>query len=131
LVEVVVDGRTNGCEFLQTSHLPEAQHGPLSSSKRKVGILGAVVPPATGLLTICLANHLHRSTVRSEIIRRYDFRVAVSFHQFPQEIQRCFAIATLGDMAFQYLTFVIYGPPKIVSIPVDFHDNFVQMLLPI
>jgi len=62
-IEMVVDGRMNGCKFLQTSHLPEAQHGPLSSSKRKVGILCPVVPPAPNFLSINIANHLHRSAV--------------------------------------------------------------------
>lgn len=34
LVEVVEDGGTDGGEFLQTSHLPEARHRPFSSSQR-------------------------------------------------------------------------------------------------
>ena len=32
-IEVVVDGRVDGGEFLKTSHLPEAEHRPLSSSQ--------------------------------------------------------------------------------------------------
>jgi len=36
LIEVVGDGRVDGGEFLQTSHAPEAQHGPLPSSERQV-----------------------------------------------------------------------------------------------
>uniref|UniRef100_UPI0037CCA422 hypothetical protein n=1 Tax=Ruegeria marisflavi TaxID=2984152 RepID=UPI0037CCA422 len=36
LVEVVEDGGVNSNEFLKASHLPEALHGALSSSERKV-----------------------------------------------------------------------------------------------
>ena len=36
LVEVVVDGRVDGGELLQTSHAPESLHGTFSSSKRQV-----------------------------------------------------------------------------------------------
>ena len=34
VVEVVVDGGVSGVELLQTSHLPEPGHRPLSPSKR-------------------------------------------------------------------------------------------------
>ena len=33
MVEVFVDCRMDGCEFLQTSHLPEPEHGAFSSSE--------------------------------------------------------------------------------------------------
>ncbi|CAH2395147.1 hypothetical protein MES4922_520014 [Mesorhizobium ventifaucium] len=33
LVKVVMDGRMDSGEFLQTSHLPEALHGSFSSSE--------------------------------------------------------------------------------------------------
>jgi hypothetical protein len=36
LVEMVVDERVDGGEFLQTSHPPEAEHCALSSSERQV-----------------------------------------------------------------------------------------------
>lgn len=36
LVEVVMDGRVDGCEFLQTFHLPETKHGSFSSPERLV-----------------------------------------------------------------------------------------------
>ena len=36
LIEEVVDGGMNGGEFLQTSHLPETEHGPFSSSKQEM-----------------------------------------------------------------------------------------------
>jgi len=52
--------RTSLCkergELLQSSHLPEAEHGTLSSSKRKVGNLYRVFRPAAYQLLICVAN---------------------------------------------------------------------------
>lgn len=42
-VEMVGDGGVDGYEFLQASHLSEAEHGPLSSPQRQVRILRPVV----------------------------------------------------------------------------------------
>ena len=36
LIEMVMDRCVDGCEFLQCSHSPEAEHGPLPPSKRLV-----------------------------------------------------------------------------------------------
>jgi hypothetical protein len=44
-VEVIADGRINGCKFLQTSFEPEPGHGTLSSPKWEMGILSAIVFP--------------------------------------------------------------------------------------
>jgi hypothetical protein len=35
-MEVVVDGRVNGGEFLKASHPPETEHGVFSSPERQV-----------------------------------------------------------------------------------------------
>lgn len=32
-IDVIVDGRMDGGEFLETSHSPETEHGPLSPSQ--------------------------------------------------------------------------------------------------
>jgi hypothetical protein len=49
LIEVVVNGAVEGCEFLQTSHPPEAEHGPFSSSEWLVRILHPVVQPTADI----------------------------------------------------------------------------------
>ena len=66
LVEMIVDRRVEGDEFLQCSHSSEAQHGALSSSKRQVRILGPIVQPAAGFLFVHIADDLHRSAVRPQ-----------------------------------------------------------------
>ena len=66
LIEEVVDGRMDGCEFLQTSHLPETEHGPFSSSKWEMRILCPIVEPAACLLSTGVANDLHGSAIGSQ-----------------------------------------------------------------
>ncbi len=52
LIEMVVDGRVNGGELLQTSHSSETLHRSLSSSQWLMGILDPVVEPSAGLLAL-------------------------------------------------------------------------------
>lgn len=80
LVEVVMDGRMNGGEFLQTSHFPKQDHSPFSSSKRQVRILSTIVQPAARFLFRYVSNVLHSSAVRSEFVGHDDFRSAISLH---------------------------------------------------
>ena len=65
MIEVIVDGGVNSGECLQTSHAPEAEHGPFSSSKRQVRILCSIVQPTTGFLPVYCANLLQRRSVRA------------------------------------------------------------------
>jgi hypothetical protein len=48
-----MDGRVNCDELLQTSHSPEALHGPFSSSERDLRFLDPVVQPPARLLFVC------------------------------------------------------------------------------
>jgi hypothetical protein len=52
LIQVVVNGAVEGCEFLQTSHPPEAEHGPFSSSEWLMGILDANVQPTADIALV-------------------------------------------------------------------------------
>jgi hypothetical protein len=63
MIEVIVDRRMDGCEFLQTSHLSKAEHRPFSLSKRQVGILGPIVTPAASFLSFRVADVFHCSTL--------------------------------------------------------------------
>ena len=51
-------------------------------------------------------------------------------HRFLEEFQCSFLVSGLGDKAFQDLTFVIDGAPKVVPLAVDLHENLVEMPLP-
>ena len=58
-VEVIADGRMNGCEFLQTSFEPEPGHGSLSSPKGEMRILSSIVFPSADFLGGLIANDRH------------------------------------------------------------------------
>lgn len=77
---------------------------------------------------------LHRrfldpSTIASEPNRHDGLVPAMSLHRFLQEFQCCLLIACLGDDAFQHLTLVIDGAPKVVGHPIDLDENFIQVPL--
>nr|WP_187292541.1 hypothetical protein [Octadecabacter antarcticus] len=57
-----MNGYLNGNEFLPTSHVPKAQHGPLSSSKWQIRILGAIVQPAASFMLASIGDDLRRSS---------------------------------------------------------------------
>lgn len=83
LIEMVVHGRMNSGEFLQTSHLPEAQHRPFSSSKRQMGILGTIIQPTASFLPVVVPNNSHRSAIGPQFVGHDDPWLAVAFHRFP------------------------------------------------
>jgi hypothetical protein len=121
----------NGNKFLQTSHLPKAEHRPFSSSKWQVRILSPVVLPAARLLLGRIANDLHRCAIGTKFIRHDHFWIATAFHRFSYEFQRCFTIPAPCDVALQLLTFVINGPPKVMCNSINLHKNLIQMPLPV
>ena len=69
--------------------------------------------------------------VRTQQIGHDDMRSTKAPHYFSEEFQCRFAIPALGNIAFQHLTFVIYGPPYVKGLAVDLHENFVQVPLPV
>ncbi|MDB5439627.1 MAG: Subtilase family protein [Caulobacteraceae bacterium] len=68
LIEVVADSAVDGGEFLERLHPPKPLHGPLSSSEGLVGILSPVVDPAADLLTIDIADLIHRRAIGAEAV---------------------------------------------------------------
>jgi len=52
-----------GGKFLQASHPPEAQNGTLLSLELPVRVLGSIVQPTAGFLSISIVEGLHRGTV--------------------------------------------------------------------
>lgn len=120
-----------GDEFLQGSHAAEPLYGSFSSSKRQVRILGPIVESAASVLFVGVADDLHRGTVGSKFVGHNDVRFAVPFHRFPEEFQCGLAIAALCNEAFENFPFMINRAPKVVLLPIYFHEHFIQMPLPI
>ena len=97
LVEVVGDGGVDGGEELKRLHPPEAEHRPLSSPERRVRVLDPVVRVPCRMLTLTRTEFPKRCSVGAQPVGDDLLRSPVSTHQFPQELQRCLAIAGLGD----------------------------------
>ena len=55
-------------ELLELSHRSEAEHRPLSPSKRLVRILRAIVEPATGFLPIADVEFTQDGTIGPEAV---------------------------------------------------------------
>ena len=80
MIEMVANRRMDGDEFLQTSHMSETQHRPLSSPKWQVRILGPIIEPASRFLFRRIADDLHRGTIGAQSIGHDDLWIAVSPH---------------------------------------------------
>lgn len=127
MIEVIVDGGVNSGECLQTSHAPEAEHGPFSSSKRQVRILCSIVQPTTGFLPSRSADLIECCAVGTQPVGHDHFGLSVLTHCFSEEFQRGFLVAALGNIAFQHLTLVINSTPEVVPLAADFDEDFVQV----
>ena len=55
----------------------------------------------------------------------------MSFHRFSYEFQCGFAIVALRHVRLQHFTFMIDGSPEVMHFAVDFHENLIQMPLPV
>ena len=96
-----------------------------------MAVLSPIVEPPPDVLFVLIANDFHGGFVRAKPVGDDDFWVAVSLHGLAQKLQRSMAIPALGDIGFEHFTFVIDRSPEIVSDPVYFYENLVQMTLPL
>lgn len=80
-------------------------------------ILDSVVEPPAGLLFLSSTKLSESGTIRCEAIRDDGVLFTVSLHQFLEEFQCCSFVSAFGDKGFQYLSFVINGPPKLMPLP--------------
>jgi hypothetical protein len=63
-----VERGVDGGEYLHGLHLPESQHGSLSSPTRQVTIFDPVIGPAADLLFLAISQHVHRCAVRAQAV---------------------------------------------------------------
>ncbi len=127
---MIVDGRMDGGEFLQTSHASETLHGAFSSSEWQVRVLNPVIEPPTRLLLFQRAHFCERCFVRRKTVGDDLFRSAMALHQFPEEFQSCSFVSALRNNRFQHLAFVIDSTPKIMPLAIHLHEYFVYVPLP-
>ena len=117
----------DGGELLERSHSAESGHRPFPSSKWKVRVLRAIVQPAASFLSFCRANLFQGSAIRTKSICDDDLGSTMLSHRFLDEFQRGFLVTCLGNDALQNLTLVIDGAPEVMPLPVDLHEDFVQV----
>ena len=65
---------------MQRLHASKPLHGPFSSSKRLMRILGAIVKPTTGLPAIGVADLFHRRGIRAKPVGDDAQRSAIFLH---------------------------------------------------
>ena len=82
-------------------------HSSLSSSKRLVRILRAIIFPMDSVLPAEVANLFHGGTVRRQLVRRDDIGLTVALQQLSEKIQCGLAVSALGNIAFQHLALMI------------------------
>lgn len=114
LAKVVVDRRMNDNEFLQAPHLSKAT-SIFSSPKWQVRILYPIVDQSPGFLLPNVSDDRHRRTLKSQFVRHNYMWLAMPIHWFSREFQCYLTITNFVDIGFEYLPFVIFNPPKILS----------------
>src|SRR5208337_2276422 len=123
LIEMVVDLGVNRTEFLQRLHTSKALHGPFSSSKWLMRILGAIVEPAADLLAIGVADLSHRRRVSAKPVGHDLPRSAVFLHDPLEKLHRRRLVSLRSDDRFQDLAFMIVSAPEIAELSVDLHKQ--------
>jgi len=131
VVEMVGDGGVDGGEHLQTSHAPEAEHRPLSSSERQVCILRTVVQPAAGFLPVGDAQVFHGRSVGPQLVGHVAIARTMFLHSFPKKLQSCLLVPGLCYKALKHLTLVIDRAPEIMPLAVDLHEHLVEVPSPV
>lgn len=134
MVKVIEAGGMSRGEFLETSHASEVKHCALPSSKWLVRILCAIVCPPGRLLPIADAQLPSCGFVGREAVGHNLFDMAIPFSRFPDGFQSCLLSSLLVPVpchvAFEHLTIVVDGVPKIVSFAIGLHDDLVEVSVP-
>src|SRR5271170_3130239 len=88
LIEMIVHLGVNRTEFLQRLHSSKQLHRPLSSSKRLMRILRAIVEPTADLLASGVADLSHRRGISAQPVGDDRPRLAVFLHDPLEKLQR-------------------------------------------
>src|SRR5271166_562470 len=126
LIEKVADLGVNRTEFLLRLHASKALHGALSSSKRLMRILRAIVESATDFLAIGIADLFHRRRIRAKSVGDDLPRSAVCLHDALEKLPRRGLVPLRSDHRLQDLAFMVDGAPEIAELAVDLHKHLVQ-----
>ena len=130
-IEVVVKRGVDGRELLERLHLPEPEHGPLSSSEGEVAVLDPVVGPATNLLFVLTAKIGHGGPIGSKPVRCDCCRQSVATQRLLREGESQRFIPGFGDVALQDLALVVDRPPEVDHLSIELYVHLVEMAPPV
>ena len=120
----------NSGELLETSHAPEPEHCPLSSSEWQVRILRSIFEPPTGFLTGACANVAQGGSIGSELISNNLFGSAILTHCLLWEFQCGLLVAGFCDEALENFALVVDCPPKVMRLAIDLHKHLIKVPTP-
>ena len=92
-----------------------------------MGILGAIVQPPASLLLFRHPDLFQGSAIRAQQVRNKNVGPTMLAHCFLEKFQCRLLVACLGDKALQDFALVINGPPKIVPLPIDCDEDFIEL----
>jgi hypothetical protein len=124
---MIVGRGVDGCELLRCPHPPEAEHRPLSPSKRRVRILRAIFRPTTGFLPIADVEFRQGGTIGREAVGQDLISATIPPQGFLQEFQRGLLVARFRYEALERFTFVADGQSEIVPFTLDLHKTLVKV----
>src|SRR5687767_13509257 len=101
-VEEVVDRGAIGGKGLQTSPMPESEHGALRPSERLVRVLHPVVESAVGNQPVLGPNLFESRAVEAELIGDQLTWPAMPLYQLLQKLQRRLLVPVPGHQGFQH-----------------------------
>jgi hypothetical protein len=116
---------------LQRLQASKALHGALSSLKRLMRILRAIVESVTDLLAIGVADLLHRRGIGAKPFGDDLPRSSVLLHDALKKLQHRRLVSLCSDDRSQNLAFMIDGAPEIAELAVDLHERLIQMPTPL
>ena len=85
----------------------------------------------SALLGTGISDLIHGRAIRVALVSHNDLRIPIPPHGFSYEFQCRSFVTNLRDEGLQDFTLVVDGAPKIVSLPTDLHEDFVQMPPPL
>ena len=83
-----------------------------------------IVEPAAAELAVLDADLFHRRAVGAQPIGHDGLGSAIALHRALHERQSSLAIPVFRGKDLQHLAFLINGPPSIISLTVDLHEDF-------
>ena len=121
----------SGGEFLQCSHPTKSEHRPLPPSERLVGILHAIVGPATSFLLVADTEFPQGRAVGAQPVGDDHLGRTMPPPGSPDELQCRLLVTCLRHEALEDLAFMIYGSPQVVLFAIDLYEHLVQVPTPI